>query len=66
MSLLQVRSQGPLRVAIVGSGPAGFYAAGQLLSGSDAVVQVDVFDRLMTPWGLVRLVWRPTIPRSSR
>ena len=47
----------PLRVAIVGSGPSGFYAAGHLLkckSHPDLYVQVDVFDRLPTPWGLVR------------
>jgi ferredoxin/flavodoxin---NADP+ reductase len=44
----------PLRVAIVGSGPAGFYAAGHLLKAKDLHVQVDMFDRLPTPWGLVR------------
>ena len=47
----------PLRVAIVGSGPSGFYAAGHLLkckSHPDLCVQVDMFDRLPTPWGLVR------------
>jgi ferredoxin--NADP+ reductase len=47
----------PLRVAIVGSGPSGFYAAGHLLSAKgrpDLVVEVDMFDRLPTPWGLVR------------
>ena len=47
----------PLRVAIVGSGPSGFYAAGHLLkskSHPDLVAQVDVYDRLPTPWGLVR------------
>ncbi|MDQ3587726.1 MAG: FAD-dependent oxidoreductase [Actinomycetota bacterium] len=44
----------PLRVAIVGSGPSGFYAAGHLLKAKDIEVQVDVFDRLPTPWGLVR------------
>ena len=53
----------PLRVAIVGSGPAGFYAAGQLLSSTDPVVQVDVFDRLMTPWGLVRFGVAPDHPK---
>jgi ferredoxin/flavodoxin---NADP+ reductase len=50
-------SEQPLRVAIVGSGPSGFYAAGHLLkckSHPDLVVQVDMFDRLPTPWGLVR------------
>ena len=50
-------SDSPLRVAIVGSGPAGFYAAGHLLkckSHPDLQVQVDIYDRLPTPWGLVR------------
>jgi ferredoxin--NADP+ reductase len=43
----------PLRVAIVGVGPAGAYAAEHLLRcGED--VQVELFDRLPTPWGLVR------------
>src|SRR5947208_3284071 len=45
----------PLRVAVVGSGPAGFYAAGALLASSDPPVEVDMIDRLPTPWGLVRL-----------
>ncbi len=53
----------PLRVAIVGSGPAGFYAAGQLLSSTDPAVKVDVFDRLMTPWGLVRFGVAPDHPK---
>src|SRR3954454_9476342 len=44
----------PLRVVIVGSGPAGFHVAGQLLKDKERVVQVDMFDRLPTPWGLVR------------
>ena len=43
-----------MRVAIVGSGPAGFYAAEALLKRADAVVDVDMFDRLPTPYGLVR------------
>jgi ferredoxin--NADP+ reductase len=45
----------PLRVAVVGSGPAGFYAADALLKSEDPRVEVDVIDRLPTPWGLVRL-----------
>jgi ferredoxin--NADP+ reductase len=45
----------PLRVAVVGSGPAGFYAADALLKSEDPQVEVDVIDRLPTPWGLVRL-----------
>jgi len=44
-----------IKVAIVGSGPAGFYAADALLKSDDPQVEVDVVDRLPTPWGLVRL-----------
>jgi ferredoxin--NADP+ reductase len=44
-----------LRVAVVGSGPAGFYTADALLKSDDPAVAVDVLDRLPTPWGLVRL-----------
>ena len=44
----------PLRVAIIGSGPAAFYAADHLLKQSNLVVAVDMFDRLPTPFGLVR------------
>src|SRR5439155_12322181 len=47
-------SKFPLRVAVVGSGPAGFYAAGALLA-ADAPAEVDMIERLPTPWGLVRL-----------
>src|SRR3989475_7873796 len=43
-----------LRVAIVGSGPAGFYAAAAMLD-ADAPAEVDMIERLPTPWGLVRL-----------
>jgi ferredoxin/flavodoxin---NADP+ reductase len=41
-----------LRVAVVGSGPAGIYAAAALTARDD--VAVDVIDRLPTPFGLVR------------
>ena len=44
-----------LQVAIVGSGPAGFYTADALLKSEDPQVAVDLLDRLPTPWGLVRL-----------
>jgi len=44
-----------LNVAVVGSGPAGFYTADALLKAEDPQVAVDVIDRLPTPWGLVRL-----------
>lgn len=44
----------PLRVAIIGSGPSGFYAAAALFKQKDLNVQVDLYDRLPTPYGLVR------------
>ncbi len=44
----------PLRVAIVGAGPAGFYAADALLRQDQVEVEVDMFDRLPSPYGLVR------------
>jgi ferredoxin/flavodoxin---NADP+ reductase len=52
----------PLRVAVVGSGPAGFYAAGPLLD-ADVPVEVDMIERLPTPWGLVRLGVAPDHPK---
>ena len=48
-----------MRVAVVGSGPAGFYAAGQLLAGG---AEVDLIERLPTPWGLVRFGVAPDHP----
>jgi ferredoxin--NADP+ reductase len=52
MGNLGTREQ-PARVAIVGSGPSGFYAAETLL-GAEEVLIVDMYDRLPTPFGLVR------------
>jgi ferredoxin--NADP+ reductase len=54
--------QRPLRVAVVGSGPAGFYAAGALLGG-EVPAEVDMIERLPTPWGLVRLGVAPDHPK---
>jgi ferredoxin--NADP+ reductase len=51
-----------MRVAVVGSGPAGFYAAGALLS-AEPPVEVDMIERLPTPWGLVRLGVAPDHPK---
>jgi len=53
---------GALRVAVVGSGPAGFYAAAPLLD-ADPPVEVDMIERLPTPWGLVRLGVAPDHPK---
>ncbi len=69
----------PLRVAIVGAGPAGMYAAGHLLEGAGGTfldgrlqhlvnrpVEVDVFERLPVPWGLVRHGVAPDHPDKKR
>ena len=47
-------SERPLRVAIIGAGPSGFYAAGALLKPKALSVTVDMFERLPAPHGLVR------------
>lgn len=44
----------PLRVAIIGAGPTGFYTADHLFKREELVVEVDMYDRLPTPFGLVR------------
>jgi ferredoxin--NADP+ reductase len=56
-------SENPLRVAIVGSGPAGFYAAEQLMKPEETTVEVDMFDKLPTPFGLVRAGVAPDHPK---
>jgi ferredoxin/flavodoxin---NADP+ reductase len=55
-------SDRPLRAAVIGSGPAGFYAAGALLASDAPAVEVDMIERLPTPWGLVRLGVAPDHP----
>ena len=55
--------ENPLRVAIVGAGPSGFYAAEHILKGEDVHAQVDLFDRLPTPFGLVRGGVAPDHPK---
>ncbi len=40
----------PLRVAVIGAGPAGIYAA-DILSKNHPTATIDVFDRLPTPYG---------------
>jgi ferredoxin--NADP+ reductase len=57
MSVTLGTDRDPVRVAVIGAGPSGFYAAGHLLKSKampELVVEVDMFDRLPTPWGLVR------------
>ncbi|KAA8965844.1 FAD-dependent oxidoreductase [Mycobacterium sp.] len=57
----------PYHVAIVGSGPSGFYAAAALLKAADTTenidVAVDMLEMLPTPWGLVRSGVAPDHPK---
>jgi ferredoxin--NADP+ reductase len=57
----------PYHVAIVGSGPSGFFAAASLLKAADSDdqldVAVDMLEMLPTPWGLVRSGVAPDHPK---
>ncbi|MDI3387620.1 FAD-dependent oxidoreductase [Streptomyces sp. B-S-A8] len=56
----------PLRVAIVGAGPAGIYAADALLKSAAAAepgVSIDLFERMPAPFGLIRYGVAPDHPR---
>lgn len=55
----------PLRVALIGAGPAGIYAA-DILSKSELDVSIDLFERLPTPFGLVRYGVAPDHPRIKQ
>jgi len=57
--------QNPLRVAVVGSGPSGFYAA-EALFKSPLCVRVDMFERLPVPFGLVRYGVAPDHPKLKQ
>lgn len=54
-----------LRIAVVGAGPAGIYAA-DILCKNDPDVTVDIFDRLPTPYGLIRYGVAPDHPRIKQ
>jgi adrenodoxin-NADP+ reductase len=56
-----VQADRPFRVAIVGSGPAGFYAAYRLLAKVDDAV-VDMYEKLPVPFGLARYGVAPDHP----
>ena len=55
----------PLRVAIVGSGPSGFYATEALIK-SDFAVEIDLIERLPAPFGLVRNGVAPDHPKLKQ
>ncbi len=58
-------SSTPLRVAVVGAGPAGIYAA-DILSKSGLPVAIDLLERLPVPFGLVRYGVAPDHPRIKQ
>jgi ferredoxin/flavodoxin---NADP+ reductase len=58
-------SDRPLRVAIIGSGPSGFYATEALFKG-DLNTTVDLYDRLPIPFGLVRGGVAPDHPKIKK
>ena len=62
--LVHPRAGGPLTVAVVGSGPAAMYAADELLSQRG--VRVNVFEKLPTPYGLVRAGVAPDHQSTKR
>ena len=49
-------------VAVVGSGPAGFYLSQQILKQKDLEVQIDLYEKLPVPFGLVRYGVAPDHP----
>lgn len=53
------------RIAIVGTGPAGMYAAQQLLEQRGLDAEIDLYERLPTPWGLVRAGVAPDHPEKK-
>ena len=57
----------PYHVAVVGSGPSGYFAAASLLkcadTDDDVEVRVDMLEMLPTPWGLVRSGVAPDHPK---
>ena len=64
MSRLGTRDN-PLIVAVVGSGPSGFYAAGALIK-ADLEVRINMFERLPVPYGLVRSGVAPDHPKLKQ
>ena len=64
--MMEINQPRQLRVAIVGAGPAGFYAAAALLEAPGVEAEVDLFERLPAPFGLVRFGVAPDHQRIKR
>ena len=52
----------PLRIAVIGAGPSGFYTIEALLKHAERAMIIDLFDCLPTPYGLVRYGVAPDHP----
>src|SRR5512132_994757 len=65
MSPAPRHAAGRYRVAIIGGGPSGFYAAEALLRSGQAI-DVDMFERLPVPYGLVRFGVAPDHPKLKQ
>ncbi|WP_429925627.1 FAD-dependent oxidoreductase (plasmid) [Agrobacterium vitis] len=59
------KAASPFRIAIVGAGPSGFYAAEALLR-APINIQIDMFERLPVPYGLVRFGVAPDHPKLKQ
>ena len=55
----------PLRVAIIGAGPSGFYVAEHPGNHPELIVEIDLIERLPTPYGLVRGGVAPDHPKIN-
>lgn len=55
-----------LKVAVVGAGAAGMYAIHHLLEQAEFDVEIDLFERLPTPWGLIRAGVAPDHPEKKQ
>jgi len=60
-----VTNERPLRVAVIGAGPAGTYAA-DILNKAGLPTSIDIFERLPAPFGLVRYGVAPDHPRIKQ
>ena len=62
LSTVVSKSQKKHHIAVVGSGPAGFYLTQQILKQKELDVQVDIYEKLPVPFGLVRYGVAPDHP----